>query len=88
LSIIIEKYTAGFTETTFESNPLVQDAVLFHFSVIGEAIIHVDKGLLEKIKYPWYKVRSFRNIIAHEYFNIKMSAVWTIIIYSTSMGIL
>ncbi len=77
---IIEKYTDGIDVLGFESNNLVQDAVLFHFSVIGEAIVHIDSNILEGFEYPWYKVRSFRNLIAHEYFNIKMIAVWMIII--------
>ena len=32
-----------------------------------------------KYNYPWYKVKSLRNMIAHEYFNIKLPAVWQII---------
>jgi len=75
----IGKYVSGETELGFYANALVQDAVLFQFSVIGEAIQHVDDKILVKYDYPWYKVRSFRNLIAHEYFNIKMSAVWQII---------
>ena len=47
--------------------------------MIGEAIIHVEDEKLDKYDYPWHKVRSFRNIIAHKYFNIKLAAVWAII---------
>ncbi len=47
--------------------------------MIGEAISHVENDKLGKYDYPWYKVRSFRNLIAHEYFNIKRTAVWQII---------
>lgn len=46
---------------------------------MGEAIRHVDDDLLHKFPYPWHKVRAMRNLIAHEYFNIKMEAVWAII---------
>ena len=49
------------------------------FIIIGEAITRVDSDILERYDYPWYKVRSFRNLIAHEYFNIKLSAVWYLI---------
>ena len=38
-----------------------------------------NKTQLDKYIYPWYKVKSFRNMIAHEYFNIKLPAVWHII---------
>jgi uncharacterized protein with HEPN domain len=42
-------------------------------------ISHVDKKILDKYNYSWHKVRAFRNLIAHEYFNIKLNAVWYII---------
>jgi uncharacterized protein with HEPN domain len=75
----IEEYTKGKTEEIFTHNVILNNAVLFQFTVIGEAINHVEREKLEKYEYPWYKVRSFRNLIAHEYFNIKLSAVWKII---------
>jgi uncharacterized protein with HEPN domain len=58
---------------------MIFDAVLLQFIIIGEAIIHVEKETLEKYDYPWFKVRAFRNFIAHEYFDINPCAVWKII---------
>ena len=75
----IEQYVEGKTSKLFSSTPLLHDAVLLQFVIIGEAIVHVENELLDKYKYPWYKVRSFRNMIAHEYFIIKLPAVWKII---------
>jgi uncharacterized protein with HEPN domain len=75
----IQQYVSGETNDSFCQKNVLHDAVLFQFSVIGEAIIHVEKDKLAKYDYPWYKVRSFRNLIAHEYFNIKLPAVWQII---------
>jgi uncharacterized protein with HEPN domain len=77
--IAIEEYTNGKTEEIFTRDVILNNAVLFQFSVIGEAIKHVEREKLEKYAYPWYRVRSFRNLIAHEYFNVKLSAVWMII---------
>ncbi len=81
----IQYYVKNENLNSFLENQLIQDAVLFKFSVIGEAIIHVENETLSKYDYPWYKVRSFRNLIAHEYFNIKISAVWQIIISDLSV---
>ena len=77
--VLIEKYVSNQTENSFYANNIVHDAVLFQFTVIGEAINHVDKAILDKYDYSWHKVRAFRNLIAHEYFDIKMDAVWFII---------
>lgn len=75
----IEKYVGLESCSSFCENDILHDAVLHQFMIIGEAIQHVGSEKLEQYQYPWYKVRSFRNFIAHEYFNIKMVAVWQII---------
>ncbi len=75
----IESYTDGVQEPSFSMDPMLIDAVLFQFTVIGEAIKHVESEKLKKYDYPWHKVRAFRNFIAHEYFEINTFAVWTTI---------
>ena len=75
----IEKFTKGENLETFCEKDMLHDAVMMQFIIMGEAIIHVENEKLDKYDYPWYKVRSFRNMIAHEYFNIKLTAVWQII---------
>ncbi|MEX1015005.1 MAG: HepT-like ribonuclease domain-containing protein, partial [Candidatus Paceibacterota bacterium] len=75
----IEKFVEAVDVKLFCENEMLNNAVLLQFIIIGEAIIHVEKEKLDKYDYTWYKVRSFRNMIAHEYFNIKLTAVWEII---------
>lgn len=75
----IEEFTNATSEKEFINDKLLSSAVLFHFSVIGEAVIFIDSEILESYDYPWHKVRAFRNLISHEYFNIKLEAVWAII---------
>ena len=76
----IESFTNTVSKNNFLNDLLLSSAVLFQFSVIGDAVIHVETSLLKKYKYPWYRVRAFRNLISHEYFQIKLEAVWDIII--------
>lgn len=75
----IEKFVKGQNLDAFCKNDMLHDAVMLQFIIIGEAIVHVENEKLNNYDYPWYKVRSFRNMIAHEYFNIKLPAVWQII---------
>jgi uncharacterized protein with HEPN domain len=75
----IEKYVVNENINSFCENDILHDAVMLQFIIIGEAINNVENDKLEKYNYPWYKVRSFRNMIAHEYFNIKLAAVWQIL---------
>jgi uncharacterized protein with HEPN domain len=77
--IEIEAFTLKKNRIDFLNDNLLSSAVLFQFSVIGEAIIFINQALLERYQYPWYKVRAFKNLISHEYFNIELTAVWEII---------
>ena len=76
----IESFTHNVSKNDFLNDKLLSSGVLFQFSVIGEAVIHVETSLLEKYEYPWYRVRAFRNLISHEYFQIKLEAVWDIVV--------
>ncbi len=76
----IETFTTNVNKNDFLIDKILSSAVLFQFSVIGEAVIHVETSLLDKYEYTWHKVRALRNLISHEYFNIKLEAVWDIIV--------
>ena len=76
----IEAFTMHVDKESFLNDTVLSSAVLFQFSVIGEAVVHIESELLEKYEYPWYRVRAFRNLISHEYFNIKLEAVWEIVV--------
>ena len=77
---MIEEFIREISKEAFLNDRLVVSAVLFQFSVIGEAVVHIEEDLLSKYEYPWHKVRAFRNLISHLYFQIKLDAVWDIII--------
>ncbi len=76
----IELFIQDINEESFLNDQLTASAVLFKFSIIGEAVNHIKEDFLDKYDYPWYKVRAFRNLISHAYFQIKMEAVWQIIV--------
>lgn len=76
----IQHFTLGISKNVFLEDSLISSGVLFQFGIIGEAIIHVETEILQKYDYPWFKVRAFRNLISHEYFQIKLEAVWGIVV--------
>lgn len=58
---------------------MMRGAVERHFEIIGEAARHVSepgKSILTEI--PWKSVIGLRNIIAHEYGEIRHEKVWGI----------
>jgi uncharacterized protein with HEPN domain len=56
------------------------DDLLFS-AVLQKFLSRIDKEILDKYEFPWYKPRAFRNFIAHEYFQIKPERIWETIHY-------
>ena len=78
----IEKYTVGYKNADeFYNNPQSFDASMMNFIVIGEMAEKLSEEFKEisGSKINWNKIRSFRNIIAHNYFGIDAEEVWQII---------
>ena len=56
------------------------DATMMNFIMVGEMVARLSDGFMEKFgQVEWYKIRAFRNIIAHNYFGIDAEEVWDII---------
>lgn len=72
----IQQFTEGVPLREFENDMKVFYACLYQFAVIGEAVINIDDRILKKYNYPWYKVKSFRNFIMHEYHSVDERVVW------------
>jgi uncharacterized protein with HEPN domain len=80
----IKRFTYPHSQlSTFLADDRTISACLYQYTIIGEALVNIDTEILEKYKYPWHKVKSFRNFILHDYDGIEMRLVW-----DTTMDIL
>ena len=78
----IEKYTAGYTEDSFQGDDMVSDAVVRQIEVIGEAAGNLSpevRALSATI--PWRDVTDMRNFVSHEYFRVDLKIVWQTVIH-------
>jgi uncharacterized protein with HEPN domain len=73
---LIRTFVEGLNEHEFAANLQVQSAVQFQFAVIGEAVNHIDRDILNKYPYPWHIPRAFRNFIIHAYHGIKPERIY------------
>jgi len=78
--LAIEEYTQKLAEADFYSNRQVQDAIVRRLEIIGEAVKNIDEDFREKYpQIPWKKIAGMRDIIAHEYFGVKLDRVWEVV---------
>lgn len=74
----IEKYTKNLGNLNeFAKDIKTIDAVLRHFSVIGEAVKNIPEEY--KTHHPdvsWVEITGMRNKIIHEYFDIDEDILW------------
>jgi len=77
----IKQYSSSFTsaDAFWEANQAF-DASLMNFVVIGEMVEKISEDLKDATnEIDWFKMKGFRNILAHDYFGIDAEEVWQVI---------
>ena len=60
----------------FLQDDVRQSAVIMQLQVLGETSKKLNDVTKEKINVPWKKIIGLRNVIAHDYFALKLDFVW------------
>ncbi len=78
---VIQSYSADLSEHSLLEYPEKVDAILFRFTVIGEAVAHIPETIRTRYTdVPWQEMRDMRNFIAHVYWGIDIGIVWNTIV--------
>lgn len=73
----IEEYIANYSYQQFLEDKKTQDAVIRQLEVIGEATSNLeDTFKKENSQIPWREISDFRNVLAHEYWDVDLAIVW------------
>jgi uncharacterized protein with HEPN domain len=77
---LIEEFLRNKNFEEFKISKLHQSAVERQLEIIGEASAMISETIKES--YPdvdWKPIKSFRNIIAHEYFGVSFQILWGVV---------
>lgn len=76
----IIQFTAGLKIEDYLKDRKLQLAIERLIEIIGEAANRLSAGFTEKHpEIPWRKIVAQRNVIAHEYGEIKPERIWTVV---------
>jgi uncharacterized protein with HEPN domain len=64
----------------FFAEPLIQDAVIRNFQVVGEAAKRVpEEYRMANPQIPWRGLAAFRDVLVHQYEGVDLAQVWQVI---------
>lgn len=74
---LISGYIEVYTFDQFKIDHKTQDAVIRQLEIIGEAATNLESDFkANHPEIPWTAITSFRNVLAHEYWDIDIEIVW------------
>ncbi|MEW6285588.1 MAG: DUF86 domain-containing protein [Chloroflexota bacterium] len=75
----IGKFLTGVKYGTYSKNKMIQSAVERQLEIIGEAAKRVSNEFKEAHpEIPWKNIIGLRNILAHEYGEVRVDRIWLI----------
>jgi len=73
----IEEYIADKQEIDLANNPMLRDAMVRRFEVLGEAATRLSKDFAEvNPDFPVRIVVAMRNLLIHDYDTIRIEKLW------------
>jgi len=76
----ISRYTSGKTYDDLLADDMMCYAVVYNILAIGEATYHLTKAFqLEHPEIDWEDIMRMRNVLAHDYYKLKLQTVWEVV---------
>ncbi|HVG22838.1 MAG TPA: HepT-like ribonuclease domain-containing protein [Thermoanaerobaculia bacterium] len=73
-------FVRSMTLDDFRASSLVRRAVLHCLMIVGEAAGRVDAAAQAEVPdLPWRRMKDLRNVLIHQYANVNLPVIWTIV---------
>ena len=73
----IEEYVEGLSFEDFRGRPMIIDAVIRNFEIVGEAVRHIPEQVRkENPEIDWKSIVGMRDVVTHHYFGVDLEIVW------------
>jgi uncharacterized protein with HEPN domain len=73
----IERYLTSVDEAIFYNESLIQDDVIRHLEIIGEAVKQLgSETRKEALHIPWSAIAGMRDKLIHHYFGVDLGQIW------------
>ena len=73
----IEAFTNSISKIDFESNVMIQDAVIRNIEIIGEATKKISKPFTKSHhEIPWSAMAGMRDKLIHDYLDVDIDVLW------------
>ncbi len=77
---LIFQYIEKVDQDSLATNTEKQDALLRRITIIGEAAKRLSKGFRDEHSIiPWKKIAGMRDVITHDYDEVDLSEIWTVV---------
>ncbi len=76
----VARYTDGKTFNDMQADDMMCYAVVYNIMSIGEAAYHLSKAFRkEHPETEWDIIVKMRNVLAHDYYKLKIQTVWEVV---------
>jgi uncharacterized protein with HEPN domain len=76
---LVQKFLRGKSYTEFSNDPLLRSGVERQLEIIGEAARRISSEFQkDHSEIPWRSIIGLRNILIHEYGEVKLDRLWLI----------
>lgn len=73
----INEFSSGLSLKEFQTNEMVQDAIIRNIEIIGEASKKISKDTKQThYKIPWKEIAGMRDKLIHDYLGVDVEVVW------------